>query len=169
MKDLQSMYEEVKVDLRRNEIPFKEGVSISLNNRFIRKLGVTTRSQGKYKIQIQGTYFEYGKDIDVRSTIAHELIHTTEKGFNHGTWFKYYASILNKTGKYKVVVRAKGSEMCEEVNNKLDYRGSLYTVTCSSCDGRWNYGRMCNTLKYIKMYNCPYCKTQTLSYVKIDS
>ena len=83
-------------------------------------------TENYYQIQLS----RYLLDCDIqliKNVIAHELIHTVNGCFNHGSSFIRYTNLINKIfPQYKVEVKNTNKQFKENI----DYK---YQLTCEKC------------------------------------
>ena len=98
------------------------------------------------------------------STIVHELIHTIPGCLNHGSNFKYYASLVNR--RYPNLKIQRCTSMKEF---GIQDRKPSYILKCSGCGKTWNYSRKPKIFDYITRYSCPYCHNAALHFTRIQN
>ena len=96
------------------------------------RLGSCKKDRGIYKISLS-VYILEDKEA-VRSTIAHELVHTCRGCMNHGTSFQRIGRMVE--AKLGIPVSSKASrEESERSGIKDAYiKKARYRISCSNCD-----------------------------------
>lgn len=167
MKDFNTMVNEVYISLRRRGVPVKN-CPVTISHRLKRAFGNTrckTRyGERSYSIQIASYLVENGSERGIKSTIAHEYIHTCDGCMNHGALWKRYGNMvsdlydINRCDTYE----SKGISNDAVQSIQANREQFKYIVKCNKCNREWKYKRMCKTLKVIERCTCPYCNTVTL-------
>ena len=114
-----------------------------------RNLGGLTQ---KFQIQLSKNLLVYETEEKIINVLAHELIHTIEGAWNHGSTFKYYASKASKLG-YKVSVKYMPSETYME----MAIEGAKYAVKCTGCGLVTNRDRLSKVITHPHQYRCSKC------------
>ena len=86
-------------------------------------------------------------DEQIKNTLLHELIHTIDGCFNHGSNFKKQAEIVNKLYGYNV---QRGNSY-QEFKNQLNFK---YEVCCTNCGAKNRYFKKTNVVKHPSLYHC---------------
>lgn len=148
--DLFSLYELVKVDMDKLNIPYKKDVPIKINYRAKRMYGCCRKIDEKFVIEISDFLFEHLHQ-EIKNTIAHELIHTCYGCFNHGKRFKYYCDKLNTIG-YNVTTTYKGNEINQIKDN------AKYVVVCEKCNIKIYRMKKSKLITNPELYRCSKCR-----------
>lgn len=166
MKRFDTMVNEVYISLRQRNIPIKN-CPVTISNRLKRVFGTTYyKKRGNtetYNIKIAGYLVNNGSEHGIKSTIAHEFIHTCDGCLNHGALWKHYASMVSDLYNISRTNTMEDKGISQGVANAINNSNIKYIVKCTTCNHEWKYKRMCKTLKVINYCSCPYCKTTTLN------
>lgn len=164
MKDFNTMVNEVYISLRRRGVPIKN-CPVTISHRLKRAFGKTRckirYGKRSYSIQIASYLVENGSEHGIKSTIAHEYIHTCNGCMNHGALWKRYGNMVSDLYDISRCTTYESKGISE---NAMQYirEQYKYIVKCTTCNHEWKYKRMCKTLKLIDRCTCPYCNTMTL-------
>lgn len=133
----------VKEMFERNniDVPFDRISAIKWNGRIKKKEGYCCYSHvtNMFEINISKVLLNISKE-EILGTLAHEIIHTVEGCFNHGSKFLCIMDILNKNENIKITVT--GSK--HETINALESVGKLssmykYEAYCTKCGKHIKY------------------------------
>lgn len=163
MKSFDTMVNEVYISLRRRNIPIRN-CPVTVSHRLTGVFGNTRYKMrdGSYHIQIAGFLVDNGSEHGIKSTIAHEYLHTCDGCLNHGALWKRYASMVSDLYNINRANTMEQNGISKEVANTIHNSGVKYAVICSNCGHEWKYKRMCKTLRVIDRCTCPYCNAQKL-------
>lgn len=167
MKDFNTMVNEVYISLRRRGVPIKN-CPVTISHRLKRAFGKTRckirYGERSYYIQIASYLVENGSEHGIKSTIAHEYIHTCDGCLNHGALWKRYGNMvsdlydISRCSTYESKGISENAVQAIQANREQ----FKYIVKCTTCNHEWKYKRMCKTLKLIERCTCPYCNTMAL-------
>ena len=146
--------------------------SVAFNPRLTRSCGRTRRINGTFEMDFSVSYFKKSGADSIRSTIAHETIHTVPGCFNHGDCFKAAARCLKKHG-YHVGRLCRDEEYAKYITQEKAL-GTTYHVVCEGCG--WDGTRRKKLSKILKgimqegqrRYSCPVCGSHKLSVYRVD-
>lgn len=123
----------------------------------------------EYELTISNVFEEISDDKKANEkllgTVIHELIHTIPGCMNHGNNFKYYAGLVNR--KYPFLHIQRCTSM-QEYGIQRQKKVPTYVASCSICKHVWNYYRRPKLIDCISYCDCPYCKTKTLYFSRIQ-
>lgn len=153
---LYSLYEAVKADMDKLNIPYTKNVPIKINTRAKRMHGCCRKVNGQFVIEISDFLFNYSKN-EIMNTIAHEMIHTCYGCFNHGKRFKYYCDKINSLG-YNVTTTYKGEEV-NQVQNE-----AKYMIMCENCKTKVYRMKKSKIITNSSAYRCSKCKGKLKVY-----
>ncbi len=159
-KNLYNLVTEVKKDMDALEIPYDDKVPFKFNTRAKRFNAVCRLKYDEYfnkyayLIEINRTYFIMQNLKGLKSTIAHELIHSAFPSDGHlGSWKEYAQKMtLNSNKKYEIT-RCTARTYNEP---EPEYK---YIVYCPDCGREWHYKIKCKGVKNVNNYICSGCKT----------
>ena len=105
-----------------------------------------------YKIRVSSMLLKAGSDTDVKGTIIHELIHTINGCFDHGSGFKMYAEKVNNAFPEYSIERANSTSSMKNRESLavLKRAGANYVAKCSNCGAEAYYSKNCTVIKIIK-------------------
>lgn len=164
---LYEISKEVANQLIERGIPIHR-CNVTISNRLKRVFGNCKRrvryGEVSYEIKIASFLAEHGDEYGIKSTIAHEFIHTCDGCMNHGKLWKKYGDMVSDLYDINRCDTMESKGINEEVAKQLykqicDYK---YVVICDTCGYTWKYKRFTKTLRNIKNCKCPYCNTQNL-------
>ena len=140
MKDLQKLFEECKKELDYIGIEYGYIESIIINNRAKKRWGqckITYRSscwQNRvFSINISERLLRDDiTDNACKNTIMHEILHTCENCFNHGSEWKRMAELINDCYFFYNIKRTTSSEEKgineEEKKERIKIYSTLYKM-----------------------------------------
>lgn len=144
------LYESVRDDMDKLNIPYEKNVSIKINHRAKRMYGCCRKIEGKFVIEISD-FLLSDLQNEIKNTIAHELIHTCYGCFNHGKRFKHYCTKLNELG-YNVTTTYKGDEINQIKSN------ARYVVVCEKCNIKTYRMKKSKLITNPELYRCSKCR-----------
>ena len=89
---------------------------------------------------------------DVKSTIVHELIHTVEGCYNHGSKFQEIARLLSSAYNIKLGTRASKNEMA--LSEEYRISKAKYVIRCKRCGQIITRQRATRLVKLPMTYSC---------------
>lgn len=114
-----------------------------------------------YYIFINEELLRHGTDKEIKATIMHELIHTTEAGMYHGHKFKEIASEIKTS--LGIDVRSRIAN--DNVNNAMDPLDDYkYAIVCDECGYECRFLIKSKTFKNVQNYRCK-CGSSSLRRV----
>lgn len=157
MKDLNRLLDSALAMCDEVGIPYGTIKEIKLNNRLSRAWGRCLTSDGRktFWIEIQGKFAqdEFSTDKAVIAVIIHEIIHTCEGCWNHGSQFMAYGKLI--TDRFGIKVAATDSPENLTVDSIAWNRSKKYEVKCN-CRSIYK-DRMCDIIRFPRTYTCNYC------------
>lgn len=157
---VQSIFVKVKSDLIRLGIPVSESicpvVKISKAKRQWGSCKMSKKQNDyRYCISISYSCFDEPNYVEfIKNTMAHELIHTIDGCFNHGTKFKYYSLVVSNIG-YTVVTK---SESSIEKTPDEKFNGAKHILKCTVCSQLYYRYRFPKDKNYINRIVCGKCR-----------
>lgn len=159
MKDLQKLFKECKKELDYIGIKYGRIESITINSRAKKRWGqcrITLRSQSWenriFSINISERLLQDDiTDNACKNTIMHELIHTCNNCFNHGSEWKHIADIVNDFYSFYNIKRCTSAEE-KGINEEIEKKESRYILRCKCCGKLFYKDRMCNVVRYPEDY-----------------
>lgn len=134
-----------------------EITDIKINNRPKHRLGQCIQKvDGTYEIEISGFFLtDDVEDIIVRSTVMHEVLHTSPGCMNHGKTWTSNANYVNKKYGYKV---SRCFDVTANAGVKNSYlKSSKYIYKCDKCGNKVGFNRKCKFTKFTHRYSCGLC------------
>lgn len=157
MKDLYKLFDSALAMCDEAGIPYGTIFNIRINNRLSRAWDRCLSQDGRktFWIEIQGKFAqdEFSTDKAVIAVIIHEIIHTCEGCWNHGSLFMEYGQRI--TDRFGIKVSATDSPENLGVDSISWNVSKKYEVKCncrSICKDR-----MCGIIKYPHTYTCRLC------------
>lgn len=121
-----SQVEDAGIPVDRDKIENKLTIT-----RATRTFGRCQEIGGVFSIGVS-KYYKDNDKREVMETLVHEVLHTVEGCFNHGTLWKRYAGLMNKKHGYNISrtsSRQMDSLMKEEIFKSI-YK---YSIDCKEC------------------------------------
>lgn len=158
MKNLRNLVLECKTMLDELGIKYGYIESVTINTRAKQRWGqckITLNSQywenRIFSINISDRLLQDDvSDIAIKNTIIHEILHTCEGCFNHGTEWKIMADIINTHYK-EYNIKTKTST--EEKGIEEDVTQYKYVLRCKKCGKLIYKNRMCDVVRYPQFYH----------------
>lgn len=161
MYDLEKIYEDVRCDIER--IGIKPGYIRSVHTKdgvhtfLARCVRYTEKIYGDltcdiFEIQVCSWVLEMLRLDEIRNLIAHEILHTCDGAFSHGTEWKQLAITVNEKLGYEVQKTQKTSTSPAE----------KYKVVCQECGHIVQRSRKSKVIKHPELFLCPACSKNTL-------
>ena len=154
MYDLNAMLNKGKSLLDKGGIPYGKIFGIKVNNRLSRRWGRCIRKTGSsgYWIELRKILADdtVTSEKGIMDVILHEMIHTCEGCWNHGTLFNEYGKRLEKYG-YDTQGSTTSAEKLQL--NMVAYTENMrYAVQCPVCKYTIYRDRMCDMIRYPEFY-----------------
>ena len=159
-KRLVLLLDETSRELRQLDIPIVSNISkISANTRAKSRFGCCKKIAGvtkvkQYEIEISYELIE-SCDKNLKSVIAHELIHTCPGCLNHGKLWKEYIAKVNKKYEYDISTTSKYSDYLLDMPEKKE--SYKYRVVCNDCGNEVFRKRKSKVIKAPGFYRCIKC------------
>lgn len=157
MKDLNKLLDSALAMCDEVGIPYGTIRIITLNNRLSRAWGRCLSQDGgkTFWIEIQGKFAqdEFSTDKAVIAVIIHEIIHTCEGCWNHGSQFMAYGKRI--ADRFGINVAATDSPENLIVDSIAWNQSKKYEVKCK-CRSIYK-DRMCDIIKFPHTYTCKLC------------
>lgn len=151
--ELNALFASLAGELRTLGIPLSQHIDPQpvINTRAKRRLGCCVHREGRYTIQVSQSVLDNPPLL--RTTLAHELLHTCPGCLNHGPAWKAYA---------KTVGEALGLSITRAVELEGDAaplrrEEMKYFLRCEKCGAVIGRYRMCKLVKYPWRYRCAAC------------
>lgn len=110
----------------------------------------------KHDIEVSKWVMEL-KDIIIKNTIMHELIHCMPYCNNHGKEFKKYANYINEKLGYSIKRLGNKAEDYENSNIEFNEKNKInYTIRCKDCGIVFYRQRL--KKNFVRNYRCGKCK-----------
>lgn len=151
MKRLSELYETAVNCCEECGIPISDRIeSVSVNNKNVKRWGRCTYNRRTETFKIEISYMLMNDDVSddsAISTLIHELLHTCKNCQDHGSLWKYYASVINNTYGYNV---KRANSFAEHgLDDSIAYH---YVVKCHKCGQEYKWMRASKKYKLVKIY-----------------
>lgn len=131
----------------------------TINTRAKSRWGLCKKNpDGSYSIQIASQLLvdDRVSEVALKTTMIHEILHTTKGGMCHtGNW-KKYAQLMNETYGYNIKRITPGSEKGVE-DREIKAKPAKYLLVCRYCGQKIYRRQQCKLTKYYKNYSCGIC------------
>jgi len=137
-------------------IPYKKPNKWRVSKRMTRAFGQYSIS--KHEIAITERLLDERLPIEMlENTIIHELIHTCDGCYNHGSKFQAYGRKVNRELGYNISTYVAKDEVkaMQEIYKPKD---RPYIVYCPSCKTEFTYAIKSKVWKHPEMYVCTACR-----------
>lgn len=154
MKDLMTLVKECKQELDAADIYYSEHVDFTINHRAKKRWGLCRKDAlGHYHIEISDRLlYDWISDKAVKTTIIHELLHTTPNGHGHkGSW-KRGAELMNRLFDYNIQRCTSAAEKGVKTEPKI--LKAKYTIVCQECGTTWYRTRATAVTNRPENYHC---------------
>lgn len=160
MKNLQKLFKECKEELDNINIKYGCIEEITINTRAKKRWGqckITLDSQywknKIFSINISSRLLQDDiTDEACKNTIMHEILHTCEHCFNHGSEWKRIADLINDYYAFYNIKRTTSSEE-KGINEDIEKKESKYILRCTKCGKLFYKNRICDSVRYPELYN----------------
>lgn len=160
MKDLQKLFKECKEELDYIGIKYGCIESITINTRAKKRWGqckCTLNSQywenRIFSINISSRLLQDDiSDNACKNTIMHEILHTCRGCMNHGEEWKRVSEIVNDCYAFYNIKRTTTAEE-KGIKEEEDSKNYKYALRCKCCGKIFYKTRMCDVIRYPKLYN----------------
>ena len=153
-KVLERIIKEVKKELNTMKISVDYNSKIVVSNKLTRSYGRARKLVDGHQITLSSALF---KDLDkLKNTLIHEYLHTCKDCMNHGSEWKYYASMMNNQFGYKISRVTPISEVNEDMQMEI-ISTKNYCVYCPVCGNEYYYKNKTKAVKNPRLYRCS-CK-----------
>lgn len=115
-------------------------------------------ADGSFDIQIAQQLLDDDRvdEVAVKTTMIHEILHTTKDGMKHtGNW-KKYAALMNEVYGYNIKRITSGEEKGVE-NRESTPKKAKYLFVCRYCGQKIYRKQKCKFSRYYKNYGCGKC------------
>lgn len=156
MKDLNMMYEHALDIVERCGIEVGDIADITINTRAKRRYGQCSLRNGRYYINIS-SFILTDETIykAVLETIIHEILHTCDGCFNHGSLWKSYADRIKRMTGYTITRTSAREKYGLEPYEKQGKDN--YVFVCKDCGQVIRRSRMSKFVKNYDLYRCGKC------------
>lgn len=155
MKDLQSIYMEVKTELKRINMDYSPRIAgIKVNGRLKACAGQCTLNllSGVYFIEIARFMVQDAVETQsLKNVIAHEIIHTCPDCMNHDAEFTKRAGRLNRMLGYNVKISDTEEEMSKH-GVEVPHESYKYAFVCKKCGAKIPRKRWSKTMENVKQF-----------------
>ena len=86
-------------------------------------------------------------DNACKNTIMHEILHTCEYCFNHGSEWKHIADLVNDCYLFYNIKRCTSAEE-KGINEEIEKKEPKYILRCTKCGKLFYRDRMCDAVRY---------------------
>ena len=162
MTDALVLYREACDILDDCGIPYRTPRDVRTNRRLKRALGRCRKKVARYdetlsyyfEIEIREDLLKSDNKNALLEVMCHELVHTVEGCFNHGSKFKKCARII--ANKYPNIHVTRCTEL-EKFGIAEEEKEANYILECQGCGKLFHRQRMSNLVKYPHLYHCAEC------------
>lgn len=117
-----------------------------------------------YTIYLNQIFACYAPKEDREQTIAHEILHSLDGCYNHGTNWKYACSLVNSRLKMNITTKHSIENLDEYYKNNPSFK---YEIVCPHCGVLSRYMRKSGCVKSLeegrKNYHCTKCQSRDLT------
>ena len=153
MKDLKKLFNECMEEVKSVGIKPGNIISITVNSRAKKRWGQCAKRGNTYKINISDRLLQDNlNDRAAKNTIIHEILHTVDGCFDHGSEWQYQANKINRAFPFYQIKRTNSPQELGVPNRTAkDYR---YNVICESCGHVWVYDRAGKVVQNPSRFHC---------------
>ncbi len=113
--------------------------------------------KGIFEISISARLLENpAAEQALKDTIVHELLHTVPGCFDHGTKWKRYAELVNRTYPQYTIKRTASPEE-KGLQMEPPKRTTRYVLQCTKCGTQFPRERLSEAVKHPENYRCGSC------------
>ncbi|MGN0704647.1 MAG: SprT-like domain-containing protein [Lentihominibacter sp.] len=134
-------------------VPFTISEQIKVNPRPKKRFGCCRKKGDRFVIEISEFILKCADD-KIRGVIAHEVLHTCEGCYEHGSLWKKYASQMNSAYGYNIKRTSSFEEMGIQHDTSEDTSRIKYIIKCEKCGREYPRQRYTCVMQKIKAYRC---------------
>ena len=139
-------------------IPYKKPNKWRVSKRMTRAFGQYSIS--KHEIAITERLLDERLPVKMlENTIIHELIHTCDGCYNHGSKFQAYGRKVNKELGYNISTYVSKEESMV-MDNVYKPKERRYKVICPTCEQEFSYKVRSKVYQHPELYICGVCGTR---------
>lgn len=168
MKNLQRLAQECLREADAIGIKYGHIVEIKVNTRAVGWLGITRRKADGYHIEISDMLLpDWANDVDIKSTIMHEILHTVHGCMNHGPKWKQLAEYTMRFYPYDISVKGSLEDYYTdaEIYEIMDKK-SKYIFYCRKCGKMIYKNRMCDFVRHPQLYKHDNCEDSDIVRIR---
>lgn len=152
------LLQEIIKEAKQINIPVSENINpiVKVNTRTKSRFALCKREgngfarKGEDSFQIEiSSFMEQAKEIDIRETLAHEILHTCPNCFNHQLQWKVYANKMKRAYGYDINTTGNSVAMGITIPMKRNY-----VLVCQKCKREIIKERMCKVVKHPEKFHC---------------
>lgn len=152
-RDLNNILNEVITEAQELNIPvpFNINKEIIVNSRPKKRFGCCRKLNDVFTIELSSFALDY-PEKRIKEIIAHEVLHTVDGCFNHGSSWKLYAEQMNKAYGYNIKrVTVKDGDNNETTEKRKKYK---HMITCKKCGCTFYRMKETKVTRNINKYRC---------------
>ena len=148
--DYNKLLQEIISEAKQINIPISENIIpiVKVNTRVKSRFGCCKRNENNFQIEIS-SFMEQAKEIDIRETLAHEVLHTCPNCFDHQLQWKIYASKMKRAYGYNISTSGDSVAMGITIPMQRNY-----VLICQRCKKEIIKERMCKVVKHPEKFHC---------------
>jgi hypothetical protein len=158
MKDLQILANECMDELNALDIPYNKNIKFEINSRAKCRWGQCRKTYDYYIISISDRLLNDSvDDVATKTTILHELLHTTPNGMTHKGEWKIYADAVNHYYGYNIKRCTSADEKGVESIRVERKHHITYVCQCDKCGLIIEKHKMSNFIRFPNHYGHKNC------------
>jgi len=144
------LLQEVIAEAKRINIPISNNIlpEVKVNTRAKNRFGCCKKKGNSFQIEI-ASFMNQAKEIDIRETLAHEILHTCKDCFNHQLQWQAWAYKMNREYGYSINTVGDAVAMGIAIPMKRNY-----VLVCQKCNNEIVKERMCKVVKHPEKFHC---------------
>lgn len=150
VRDLKAVYSECIAEVVNAGIVPGNIVSVTVNTRAVKQLGLCRRRYSNFHISISSRLLADSVPIKtLKGAVIHEILHSCDGCMNHGEMWLRLAAIMNRKYGYSIqrTVTREETQFIEKPKAK-------YIIVCESCGHVFERYRMSDLVKNTDNYKC---------------
>ena len=148
---LNQRMQEIADRLRKAGIPLSPAIrpQVEVNRRAQRRLGCCIGKDGEFTVEVSARILE--DPVLLRTTLAHELLHTCYGCQNHGKRWKSYAAKAGAALGLEIATTVPLEGPVQPLRQEL----VKYLLQCQRCGKTFPRRRMSKAVRHPERYRCP--------------
>jgi len=133
---------------------------VKINTRAKKRMGCCLKKGNEYIIEISSFVIDCEEKL-IKEILAHEIIHTCDGCFNHGSLWKTYVKRMNYIYGYNIKTRSSSEDLGKKYKENINYK---YVIKCEKCGKEIYRLKKSKLVTQTKYYRCK-CGGKLVLYI----